>query len=369
MTALQSIPSIVWFPLAIVWFGLGNVAILFIVTIGATWTMTVNASTGFKNVPNLYLNAARTLGSSGTHLVRTVILPASVPHIISGLRVAWAFAWRAIMAGELLGGNGGLGYLLDMGRSLQSMDLVLSIMIVIGVIGTIMDNRYFLEWNALLQENGVLELNGKDEGYEKILFGLGALLLLGAAGCGSEEAADEIHIGYFPNFTHITTVVALENGYFEEEMGEEVSIETSTFPDGSAFMEAMSTQDIDIGTVGPSPATTTYLRNPEHEIIAGAVNGGAVLATREDSGIESVEDLDGMRVAIPTIGSTQDIMLREALDDVGLKVDDEGGTVSLVPQAPADTSTLFLQGDVDAAATQEPWGVYLENPGKRRHSP
>ncbi|GIO18718.1 ABC transporter substrate-binding protein [Oceanobacillus oncorhynchi subsp. incaldanensis] len=196
---------------------------------------------------------------------------------------------------------------------------------------------------------------------KKILFGLGALLLLGAAGCGSEEAADEIHIGYFPNFTHITTVVALENGYFEEEMGEEVNIETSTFPDGSAFMEAMSTQDIDIGTVGPSPATTTYLRNPEHEIIAGAVNGGAVLATREDSGIESVEDLDGMRVAIPTIGSTQDIMLRKALDEVGLGVDDDGGTISLVPQAPADTSTLFLQGDVDAAATQEPWGVYLEN--------
>ncbi|QQK74648.1 ABC transporter permease [Salicibibacter cibarius] len=144
VTALQSIPSIVWFPLAIVWFGLGNVAILFIVAIGATWTMTVNSSAGFKNVPSIYLNAARTLGSSGTHLARTVILPASVPHIISGLRVAWAFAWRAIMAGELLGAAGGLGYLLDMGRSLQSMDLVLSIMIVIGIIGTIMDNQVFL---------------------------------------------------------------------------------------------------------------------------------------------------------------------------------------------------------------------------------
>ncbi|AXF56910.1 ABC transporter permease [Salicibibacter kimchii] len=144
VTALQSIPSIVWFPLAIVWFGLGNLAILFIVAIGATWTMTVNASTGFKNVPSIYLNAARTLGSSGTHLARTVILPASVPHIISGLRVAWAFAWRAIMAGELFGAAGGLGYLLDMGRSLQAMDLVLSIMIVIGIIGTIIDNQVFL---------------------------------------------------------------------------------------------------------------------------------------------------------------------------------------------------------------------------------
>lgn len=144
VTALQSIPSIVWFPLAIVWFGLGNAAILFIVAIGATWTMTVNSSTGFKNVPPIYLDAAKTLGSSGSHLLRTVIIPASVPHIISGLRVAWAFAWRAIMAGELLGSTGGLGYLLDLGRSIQAMDLVLSIMIVIGVIGTIIDNQVFL---------------------------------------------------------------------------------------------------------------------------------------------------------------------------------------------------------------------------------
>lgn len=134
-----------------------------------------------------------------------------------------------------------------------------------------------------------------------------------------------------------------------------------TFPNGSAFMEAMSTDEFDIGTVGPSPATTTYMRNPAHSIIAGAVNGGAVLATAEGSGIDSVEDLDGKNVAVPTIGSTQDIMLRKALHEVGLDIDDSGGTVSLNPQAPADTSTLFLQGDVDAAATQEPWGVFLEN--------
>jgi len=144
ITALQSVPSIVWFPLAIVWFGLGETAILFIVTIGATWTMTVTASTGFKNVPSLYLRVARTMGSSGFHLLRTVILPASIPHVISGMRVAWAFAWRALMAGELLGGSGGLGHLLEMGRSLQSMDLVLSVMIIIGIVGTLMDNQVFL---------------------------------------------------------------------------------------------------------------------------------------------------------------------------------------------------------------------------------
>lgn len=144
VTALQSIPSIVWFPLAIIWFGLNEKAILFIVTIGATWTMTISAASGFKNVPNLYQRVARTFGSNGFHFIRTVIIPAAVPQLISGLRIAWAFSWRALMAGELLASSGGLGELLDRGRSLGQMDLVISIMIVIAIIGTIMDNLVFM---------------------------------------------------------------------------------------------------------------------------------------------------------------------------------------------------------------------------------
>jgi NitT/TauT family transport system permease protein len=151
VTALQSIPSIVWFPLAIIWFGLNDFSILFIVTIGATWTVTINATSGFKNVPRLYQQVAKTLGSGGFHFLRTVIMPASVPQLISGLRIAWAFSWRALMAGELLGGGGGLGYLLEMGRSLGQMDLVISVMIIIGVIGTIMDNLVFLRLERSVQ--------------------------------------------------------------------------------------------------------------------------------------------------------------------------------------------------------------------------
>ena len=152
VTALQSIPSIVWFPLAIIWFGLNDFSILFIVTIGATWTMTISATSGFKNVPMLYQRVAKTFGSKGFHFLRTVIIPASIPQIISGLRIAWAFSWRALMAGELLGAGGGLGHLLEMGRSLGQMDLVISVMIIIGVIGTIMDNLVFLRLERRVQE-------------------------------------------------------------------------------------------------------------------------------------------------------------------------------------------------------------------------
>ena len=152
VTALQSIPSIVWFPLAIIWFGLNDFSILFIVTIGATWTMTVSATSGFRNVPTLYKRVAKTFGSTGLHFIRTVILPASVPQLISGLRIAWAFSWRALMAGELLGSGGGLGQLLETGRSLGQMDLVISVMIIIAVIGTIMDNVVFLRLERSVQK-------------------------------------------------------------------------------------------------------------------------------------------------------------------------------------------------------------------------
>lgn len=152
VTALQSIPSIVWFPLAIIWFGLNDISILFIVTIGATWTMTVSATSGFRNVPTLYQRVAKTFGSSGLHFIRTVILPASVPQLLSGLRIAWAFSWRALMAGELLGSGGGLGQLLETGRSLGQMDLVISVMIIIAIIGTIMDNVVFLRLERSVQQ-------------------------------------------------------------------------------------------------------------------------------------------------------------------------------------------------------------------------
>src|SRR5699024_9361686 len=153
-------------------------------------------------------------------------------------------------------------------------------------------------WNALSPENGDSEHNERMDYMKKTLSGCLLIITLIIAGCGaSVEKAGEERIGYFPNFTHITTIIALENGYFPEAFGEGISIDTMTFPAGSALLDAMSTDAFDIGTVGPAPATNTFLRSPAHEITAGAVNGGAVLATAENAGIESVEDLKGARIA------------------------------------------------------------------------
>ena len=188
------------------------------------------------------------------------------------------------------------------------------------------------------------------------------------SGCGQTENkvtgdanTNTVKIGYFPNLTHIVTIVALEKGYFAEAFGEKVKIETKTVENGGLFMEAMSTNAIDIGTVGPGPLLNFYVKNKEYQLISGAVNGGAVLVARKGSGVENLADLAGEKVAIPVIGGTQDIMLRKALQEVNLKAKTNGGTVDFFAATPADTATLFVQKSVAAAAAPEPWGHVLED--------
>jgi NitT/TauT family transport system permease protein len=141
--SLQSIPSIVWLPLAIMWFGLNEKSVIFIVVLGAAIVMTINMRTGIKNVTPLYIKAAQTMGSRGIDLFFRVILPGSVPYAVTGVRLAWAFAWRALMAGELLSSGPGLGYTLKYASDFGRMDMVIAIMVVIGVIGVTVDILFF----------------------------------------------------------------------------------------------------------------------------------------------------------------------------------------------------------------------------------
>ncbi|WP_338472224.1 ABC transporter permease [Niallia sp. XMNu-256] len=141
--ALQSIPSIVWLPLAIMWFGLNEKSVIFIIVLGAAIVMTINMRTGIKNVMPLYIKAAQTMGSGGIDLFFRVIMPSSIPYAVTGVRLAWAFAWRALMAGELLSAGPGLGYTLKYASDFGRMDMVIAIMIVIGAIGVIVDILIF----------------------------------------------------------------------------------------------------------------------------------------------------------------------------------------------------------------------------------
>ncbi|WP_088049558.1 ABC transporter permease [Virgibacillus dakarensis] len=141
--ALQSVPSIVWVPLAIIWFGFGETSIIFVVVIGGTFVMTMNIRTGVKNVSPIYLKAAKTMGSKGLDLFFKVVIPAAVPHAVTGVRLAWAFSWRALMAAELLSTGPGLGYTLSYASDFNNMSLVIGIIMIIGVIGSIVDQLVF----------------------------------------------------------------------------------------------------------------------------------------------------------------------------------------------------------------------------------
>lgn len=144
VVSLQTIPSIAWLPFAIIWFGLNESSVIFITTLGATWTMALASRTGIKNIPPIYLRAAQTMGTgNGFNLFLQVMIPASFPHLINGVRTAWAFAWRALVAGELIAKGAGLGQLLQDGRNLGDTSLMLCIVIIIAVLGTVSDHFCF----------------------------------------------------------------------------------------------------------------------------------------------------------------------------------------------------------------------------------
>ena len=143
---LQTLPSVCWVPLALLWFGQTEAAMLFVVIMGTLWSVVIATETGVRNVPPIYRRAALTMGSKRLHIWLKVILPASLPFIVSGMKQGWAFAWRSLMAAEIfvtiLTGFG-LGQLLHFGRELGSMEQVIGIMVVVVVIGLLADKIFF----------------------------------------------------------------------------------------------------------------------------------------------------------------------------------------------------------------------------------
>jgi len=143
---LQTLPSVCWVPLALLWFGQTEAAMLFVVIMGTLWSVVIATDTGVRHVPPIYRRAALTMGSKHFHIWFKVILPAALPFIVSGMKQGWAFAWRSLMAAEIFVSiltGFGLGQLLHYGRELSAMDQVIGIMVVIVVIGLLADKIFF----------------------------------------------------------------------------------------------------------------------------------------------------------------------------------------------------------------------------------
>jgi NitT/TauT family transport system permease protein len=150
---LQTLPSVCWVPLSLLWFGYSESAMLFVVVMGTLWSVLIAVDNGVKNLPPIYSRAARTMGSKGLHTLVKVVLPASLPYVVSGMKQGWAFAWRSLMAAEIyvtLLGNEGLGHLLHFGRELNDMSQVIGIMLVIVLIGVLADKLLFSPWESFI---------------------------------------------------------------------------------------------------------------------------------------------------------------------------------------------------------------------------
>lgn len=140
---LQALPSICWYPLALLWLGFNEGAILFVTAIGTLFAVASGTESAIRTIPPAYPRAAATMGARGWQLYVRVIFPAALPQLLTGMRVGWSFAWRSLMAAEMLFMNLGLGHLLGMGRELADAAQVVAVILVILALGLAVDRLLF----------------------------------------------------------------------------------------------------------------------------------------------------------------------------------------------------------------------------------
>ena len=160
ITALQTMPSIAWFPFAIILFGATTNAIIFVIVLGSAPSVANGLITGVDYIPPLLLRAGKTMGLSRVALYRHLILPASLPSFVAGLKQSWAFAWRSLMAGELLViiiGQPSIGALLNAFQDQTDMASAIAIIIVILVLGIIIDALFSRADTVIRRRRGMTD--------------------------------------------------------------------------------------------------------------------------------------------------------------------------------------------------------------------
>jgi NitT/TauT family transport system substrate-binding protein len=204
----------------------------------------------------------------------------------------------------------------------------------------------------------------------RVALAVGAVVAaLGMSACGGDTpsasgaAPSEVRLGYFPNLTHATAIVADKDGLFAKHLGA-TKLKVSTFNAGPAAMEALKSGAIDATYVGPGPATNAFINSDGQllTVVAGAASGGASLVV--DPSITSAAGLKGKKVSTPSLGNTQDIALRYWLKEHGLKTDLQGGgDVNITPQENAQVVDSFTQKLIAGAWVPEPYATRLVKAG------
>ena len=147
---VQTLPSICWVPFAILWFGLGESAIIFVVVMGSAFSISLAVEGAIRNIPPIYTKAAKTMGVSPSFMYQKVIFPAALPALLSGLKQGWSFAWRALMSAEMVQAASGLGRILMYGRQSLNENQIMLVMLLIIIIGIVVDRYIFGIWERHL---------------------------------------------------------------------------------------------------------------------------------------------------------------------------------------------------------------------------
>ncbi len=156
LLGIQTLPSVCWVPFAILWFGLNESSIIFVVVMGSVFSISLAVESGIKEVPPIYIKAAKTMGVTPANMYTKVIFPAALPSFVAGLKQAWSFAWRALMSGEVMSASVGLGYTLMILVELAYIKQLMTVMLVIVLIGIVIDKGIFSSVeNYLLKKRGL----------------------------------------------------------------------------------------------------------------------------------------------------------------------------------------------------------------------
>jgi NitT/TauT family transport system permease protein len=143
---LLTFPSIAWVPFAILLIGFNDFGILFVVVMASVFSVMITTYSSLRNIPPIYVRAAKNMGASGFSLFRHVMIPAATPSLIIGMRQAWSFAWHALIGAEMLITTlAGLGYILSVGRDFSDMPQIMAVMVSIFAIGLVFDRVIFLK--------------------------------------------------------------------------------------------------------------------------------------------------------------------------------------------------------------------------------
>ncbi len=193
--------------------------------------------------------------------------------------------------------------------------------------------------------------------------GLTAIVLMAAVLniTSTDNSGNEIRVAFFPSISHAVPIVGIENNIFQENLTEQKIIEVKIFDSGPQVIESLFAKSIDLAYVGPGPIINGFLKSngQDLKILAGAANGGASFIIQKDSGLDSIENFQGKRIASPQISNTQDVSLRHYLSTHGLEPVEKGGTVFVINISNPDIYTLFAKGDIDGAWVPEPWATIL----------